>query len=289
MRLLYALGACLPLAACAGTSGLEQELSRMRRDLRGMQKEVSATRQQVERLEGRVTLLSLGQGAVQPAPQTAVKAPVTPKPARVARRPGTQPRRVLPVVRLGANAEIEIARAPRSNRQIDEGALDDGQPPLLIKLGASSNPDRLSVDHSVLKKKDPVLHAETKMSARQHYKLALDTLRDDKDPQAALQLFEEFARVHGHSRLADNALFWGGECLFVLARYQEAISSMQTVLERFPRSAKVPDALVRTGESWLALGNKNKGLQSLRRVVDRHPTSEAARRARARLDIEGGQ
>ncbi len=259
----------------------------MRRDLRGMQKEVSATRQQVERLEGRMTLLSLGKGAVRPAPRTAVTAPVTPAPQVAVTRARPRPRKVLPVVRLGADAKVAGARL--TDREIDAGAQDDGQAPILIKLGPSSGSDRLSVDHSVLKKKDPVLHAKPKMTARERYKLALDTLRNDKDPQGALRLFQEFGQLHGRSRLADNAQFWAGECLFVLARYQEAIVSMQNVLERFPRSAKVPDALVRTGESWLALGDKDKGLNSLRRVVDRHPTSEAARRARARLDIEGGQ
>lgn len=289
MRALYALGACLPLVACASTDGIEQELSRMRRDLRGVQGELAQTRQQVERLEGRVTLLSLGKGAVQPAPRTAMATPTRPR-SRASTNPKPRAQKVLPVVRLGANASAAAQPTPSDRDWVDTGALDQGQPPVLIKLGPSGKvPDKLPVDHSVLLKKDPVLHVDAKASPRKQYKAALDKLRKDKEPQTALRLFKAFGEQHPKSRLADNAMYWRGECLYVLARYEDAITTMNEVVERFPRSAKTPDALLRTGESWLALGDKDKGLKSLRRVIDRHPTSEAARRARARLDIEGGQ
>lgn len=261
----------------------------MRRDLHGIQGELAQTRQQVERLEGRVTLLSLGKDALRPAPRTSVASADDRKaaPARPA-RPSSQ-QKVLPVVRLGNSAAA--ATEPEEGAEwVDAGAMDEGQPPVLIQLGPSSAlPDKLPVDHSVLKKKDPVLHVDPQASPREAYKAALDKLRTDKEPQSALRLFDAFLESHADSSLVDNATYWRGECLFVLARYEEAIDTMQQLVRRYPRSNKAPHALLRSGESWLALGDKDKGLKSLRRVIDRHPTSEAARRARARLDIEGGQ
>lgn len=282
------MGACLPLLACASTDGLEQELSRIRRDMHGMQQELSETRRQVERLEGRVTLLSLGKGAVQPAPKSQVasapSAPVaTPAPH------GGAGQKVLPVVRLGASAAAAEAEPQSDEAWMDQGALDQGQPPVEIRLGPSDDvPDTLPVDHSVLKKRDPVLHAEKKQPPREAYQDALDTLRKNKDPQLALQKFRAFLTEHPGSKLADNAAYWSGECLYILARYEASIVQMELVVDRYPKSAKVPHALLRIGESWLALGDRGKGLDTLRQVRDKHPTSDAARRASARLDIEGG-
>jgi len=288
MRRPLVLVACLSAAACANTDALEQELSRIRRDLHGMQKDLHDTRRQVERLEGRVTLLSLGKGAIERAPRTRVAGarakPSRPEAARPAR---STPGKALPVVRLGSKVEEPTIEEESG---YEDGAMDTGQPPVLIKLGPSDDvPDKLPVDRQVLKKKDPVLHADPAQPPRELYKAALDKLREDKAPQAAFEMFGRFLEDHPSSRLADNALYWSGECLYVLARYEEAIARMDLLVERHPRSSKVPHALLRAGESLLALGLRDKGLDKLRRVVDRHPTSEAARRARARLDIEGGQ
>jgi tol-pal system protein YbgF len=287
MRVLFAVGACLPLLACATTDGLEQELSRMRRDMRGMQQELSETRRQVERLEGRVTLLSLGKGAVQAAPKSQVAG------ARPAAPPAAPAggQKVLPVVRLGASAEAATAAVepPAEEGWVDPGALDQGQPPLEIRLGPSEDAqDTLPVDHGVLKKKDPVLHAEKKASPRDAYQAALDALRKDNDPQLALRLFRAFLAENPGSKLSDNAAYWSGECLYILARYEESIVQMELVADRYPKSAKVPHALLRAGESWLALGDRSRGLAALRKVRDAYPTSDAARRAGARLEIEGG-
>lgn len=290
MRRTCVLGACLSVAACASTDGIERELSRIRRDMHGMQKELVETRRQVERLEGRVTLLSLGKGAVEPAPRTRVAGAPEAPPARPrAARPASASGKALPVVRLGAKVD-DAPKDVEDDTWIDPGAVDNGQPPVVIKLGPSDDaPDTLPVDRQVLRKKDPVLHADDGASPREAYKAALDKLREDKDPQLALRMFRAFLERHPSSRLTDNALYWSGECLYVLARYEEAVAAMESVVDRFPRSAKVPHALLRIGESRLALGARDKGLNTLRRVVDRHPTSEAARRARARLDIEGGK
>ena len=284
MRVLFAVGLCLPVMACATTDGLELELSRLRRDMRGVQQELSETRRQVERLEGRVTLLSLGKGAVQAAPKSQVAG--APRPAAPpARAAGAG--KVLPVVRLGAQAED--AAPPDPDSWQDPGALDRGQPPIELRLGPSEDAqDTLPVDHAVLKRPDPVLHVDKKKPAREAYQAALDTLRKAKDPQLALQQFRAFLAEHPGSRLADNAAFWTGECLYILARYEESIAQMETVTDRYPKSAKVPHALLRIGESWLALGDRGKGLGTLRKVRDQHPTSDAARRAGARLEIEGG-
>src|SRR5688572_31320494 len=77
-RLSRAVGFCLgavwcaaPLA-CATPSNVEEELSKMRREMAAMRKELSDTQLAMQRLESQVTLLSVGRGAVQKAPETEV-------------------------------------------------------------------------------------------------------------------------------------------------------------------------------------------------------------------------
>src|SRR5262245_43997635 len=57
---------------CASTSGLEEEMSRMRREMAAMHKELADTQLAMQRLEGQVTLLSVGRTTVEKAPETEV-------------------------------------------------------------------------------------------------------------------------------------------------------------------------------------------------------------------------
>ena len=279
------------MAGCAGTDALSRELSLLRREVRGLKKDLVQTRRQVERLESRVTLLSLGEGGVERAPSTPVATVELGPPGssgRADRPPRTGPpsRRVLPVVRLG-----QQATPPRASldQEYDEGALDDGSPPVLIKLGPSKTVnERLAVDHSVLERPDPVLHRSgARRSARAKYKRALATFREAGRPDAALSQFKAFLRAHPDSQYADNAAFWAGECLYALGRFAEAVRTFKKMRADYPKSAKVPHAMLRTAEVQMATGQGAEGRRLLRALVRAHPTSEAADRARERLKAKG--
>lgn len=284
------------LSGCASTSGLEMEMSRMRRDLASIRENLSDTRRQVERLEGQVTLLSLGkQDAKEPVAVASAKpSPSTPRSAPVKRVQG--PQRILPVVRLGGQAQVDPAQEGTTWQ--DPGALDDGSPPVMIKLGPSaSSPPQLPVDHDVLKKPDPVLSTSAKPvrrtksreQIREEYRDALAKFREDNAPQEALTQFRAFIEAYPRSRLTDNAMFWAGRCLYTLARYKEAIEQFEGLFTQHPQSPKIPHAMVTQGESWLALGSKDRGLAVLKRVINDYPTTDAARKAKTRLDQERGQ
>src|SRR5262245_43916338 len=135
------------LAGCAtNTSALEEELSRLRREVRSLNQKIGENDLKIERLEGRVTLLALGQsGEVAPAPKTPVvggseppvEKPAKSAPSKAQPQPAkrstkaeqpkinqlTGPQRSLPVVKFGSDEE----------GRFDSGALDDGSPPIEIK------------------------------------------------------------------------------------------------------------------------------------------------------------
>jgi tol-pal system protein YbgF len=295
---------CLSVIGCASTAGIEEEMSRMRRELVAMRKELSDTQLSVQRLEGQVTLLSVGRTPVQKAPETEVARSPSPKSkgSRAARD-----NRVLPVVRLGNKA----SEAEQTDEAwIDPGAQDDGSPPLVIKLDDSTEvheKDRITVDRDVLKKPDPVLSA-AKPAAKQEavkpaeatsadleaqYQAALTKLRGEGKAGEALELFRAFRDQNPRSNLADNAAYWIGECHVALAAHDKAIAELEALVRDYPKSSKRADAMVRIGESWLALGNEAKAGASFRQVIDSYPKTDAAGRARSRLSTlslsEGGK
>lgn len=290
MVCLAVWGVCT--VGCAGTDALSRELSLLRREVREVRKDLVQARRQVERLESRVTLLSLGADGMERTPSTPVAAVQADRRAvsgapsdRSARdrRPG----RVLPVVRLGQRAP---ASAASPGEPYEEGALDDGSPPVLIKVGPSEDAyERLPVDHEVLRRPDPVLDptGSARRPAHAQYERALATFREAGRPEAALAQFERFLRAHPRSRFADNAAYWSGECLYSLGRFDEAVQTFEKMVADYPKSAKVPHAMLRTAEVHMARGRETKGRRLLRAVVRAHPTSEAAERARARLKAKG--
>ncbi len=255
---------------CATTEHLELELSQLRSDVRRLEGQLASTKADLARVDGRVTLL-----AAKPKATANVTPASDPGPAKMPN---------LPVVRLPPAPDDAAVSG-------ESGALDDGRPPLLLKLGPNDDPDKLTVDHGVLRKPDPVLGKPRAKRAdpQSDYDRALETLRDRQQPAAARALFTKFERDHPDTHLTDNAAFWKAECSFVQGAHTQAIDEFLGVVERYPKSNKIPDALVRVAKSWQALGNTEKSVEVFERIVDRYPESDAATTAREALGSRSGR
>jgi tol-pal system protein YbgF len=100
----------------------------------------------------------------------------------------------------------------------------------------------------------------------------------------AMQGFAEYLRAYPGTDFADNAQYWIGECQYGKKLYAEAIDAWNLLLKDFPSSDKLPDARVKKGMALERLGRRSQALVEYRYVVDRFPTSQAARIARERLN-----
>lgn len=103
----------------------------------------------------------------------------------------------------------------------------------------------------------------------------------------AIEGFREFVAASANSDLADNAAYWIGESLFSQKKYREAIEQFDSVVTRFPRSDKVPGALLKKGYAYISLGERAQGVVQLQYVVHEHPQSQEASLARQRLKTLG--
>jgi tol-pal system protein YbgF len=103
----------------------------------------------------------------------------------------------------------------------------------------------------------------------------------------ARALYEDFVKRWPSDPRAADAHFRLGELWFGDRRYREAILEYGKVAQDFPRSDKAPDALLRTGESMLALDLRDDARGLFEEVLNRYPRSTAAQRAKARLQDLG--
>ena len=83
--------------------------------------------------------------------------------------------------------------------------------------------------------------------------------------------------------LADNAQYWLGECFYHRKDYSMALREFRRVVEKFPRGNKVPDALLKLGFSYLALGSTRPGREALTELVRSYPRHPASGLAAAKL------
>jgi tol-pal system protein YbgF len=99
----------------------------------------------------------------------------------------------------------------------------------------------------------------------------------------AIDGFRDFLSASANSDLADNASYWIGESLFSQKKYREAIGQFDAVVNKYPKSDKVPGALLKKGYAYIAVGEKAQGVVQLQYVLHEHPKSQEASLARQKL------
>jgi tol-pal system protein YbgF len=108
-----------------------------------------------------------------------------------------------------------------------------------------------------------------------------DYLRGNFD--LAIQGFQEYAKRFPTTDLADNALYWIGECYYSKKAYKEAIDSFTQLLNTYKTSDKAAAALLKKGLAYLELGDRSQAVINLQYVLYEHPGSKEADLARSKL------
>lgn len=95
--------------------------------------------------------------------------------------------------------------------------------------------------------------------------------------------FQRFLQTHSRTELADNAQYWIGEARLARGDLDGALRAFQETAQRFPDGNKVPDALLKAGETEAALGDKAAARRIYEAVIQRFAGTTAAAVARDRL------
>lgn len=105
-----------------------------------------------------------------------------------------------------------------------------------------------------------------------------------EDYNGALQLFSDFLNRYPDTELAGNAQYWQGRCFLKLDRYEEAVSAFQNVRTKYPENdSKVSQAMQSQAVALSRLGRNDEAEQLLTEVVQKYPTTSAARQAESDL------
>ncbi|MDZ7769352.1 MAG: tol-pal system protein YbgF [Woeseiaceae bacterium] len=119
-------------------------------------------------------------------------------------------------------------------------------------------------------------------SDRDNYQAAFELLKEQRYEPATMA-FRQFLVSFPDSQLADNAQYWLAESYYVTAQFDEALRQFRVVVDKYPRSRKVPDALLKMGYCNYELQRWDAARDALRRVQMEHAETTAARLAEQRL------
>lgn len=149
----------------------------------------------------------------------------------------------------------------------------------LRRLGTRVPPPE-GVPEDLLSRDEEKISRITGASA-EDYKRALGQLRAG-DFEGASSTFSGFAEANPGTAFTDNALFWLGICYSQLGQYDRAIVSFTDVFQSYPAEDMVPAALFYLAEAFHKAGSKQEALDALQMVIDDHPRSKFASKARKR-------
>lgn len=133
------------------------------------------------------------------------------------------------------------------------------------------------VNNFVEKSSAPVVSGKSKVAPiasaspdpreeQREYDLALSTLKDGKHDEAE-KLFSDYIKRHPNSKSLSNAYFWHAETFYRRNDFDKAAINFLKNYQKFPSSAKAPDALLKLA---LSLGEmkKNKEACSILKKLD---------------------
>ncbi len=120
------------------------------------------------------------------------------------------------------------------------------------------------------------------MSPQEAYSVAYnDYLKGNYD--LAVESFKLYRQQFPESPLADNALYWIGECRYSQRKYEEAIDAFDDLILTYPQGDKAAAAHLKKGLSFIELGRKPEALAALKLLVAKYPLEEEARIAQDKI------
>jgi tol-pal system protein YbgF len=99
----------------------------------------------------------------------------------------------------------------------------------------------------------------------------------------AIDGFKIYRDNFPESPLADNALFWIGECYFSQKKFEAAIEQFNDLMLNYPQSDKIAAAYLKKGLALADLGRKEEALMVLKLLLGKYPLEEEAKIAQAKI------
>lgn len=123
---------------------------------------------------------------------------------------------------------------------------------------------------------------ERAQAAQQLYDVAQEDISNNRYLLAESRLLSFLMQNPDHE-LAGNAQYWIGEVAYAQEKYELAATEFEKVMEKYPKSQKVPAALLKLGYAQRKLGNEKAAAAAFNRILKDFPKSEEVALAREQL------
>jgi tol-pal system protein YbgF len=107
--------------------------------------------------------------------------------------------------------------------------------------------------------------------------------------ELAIDGFKLYRETFPDSPLADNALYWIGECQYSLRKFTEAIDEFNNLILNYPQSDKVAASYLKKGLALAELKQKDEALVVFRLLVSKFPLEEEAKIAQEKIKELAGK
>ena len=125
-----------------------------------------------------------------------------------------------------------------------------------------------------------------KSDAFNMYQGALYYYRHEQYDRALVE-FDRLLQKAPMSEWSDNAQYWRGECYYGLRKYQQALIEFTKVFA-FNNTGKADDAQIKIANCHIKLGERDRALAALRKLIDEYPDSEYVPIVRDKIKQLGG-
>jgi len=179
-----------------------------------------------------------------------------------------------------AKADIAARAANRANEQAElarkKNEFHEITPQKTKKTSTKGARGGTTPDETV------TMAPEATSAEQQFYNKALSSFKAKKYKEA-YNLFSDFITKYSKSKLAANARFWSGDCLYNQKEYALAILEYQNVIADYPHHIKAPAALYKQALSFEKLQDTETAKIVYNKIVNEYPASEQGRKAKNRL------
>ena len=121
---------------------------------------------------------------------------------------------------------------------------------------------------------------------KRRYDLALE-LFSEGSYEESQKLLESLATDYPKSGYMADTLYWLGCAYYVQNKMSDAASAQKKLVAKFPKSSRVPEALLSQAAAEERLGNSTSARSLLNSVVQKYPGTESAKTAEQRLKALG--
>ena len=175
--------------------------------------------------------------------------------------------------------EIKMGSLPASEQKEDDTEGKKEEPsPEKAKEGKKEGKQPEKQAEGEKPKEPPSTH----LSPKEVYNMAYSDYRKGNF-ELAIDGFKMYREQFPESPLADNSLYWIGECYFSQKKYAEAIEQFNELLLHYPRGDKIPAAYLKKGISLMELGKKEESIVVFKLLISKYPLEEETKIAQQKI------